>query len=55
MPQLQASPAQQQAAASPLGGLGMGGGRAPMGSSSAAGQKLPPPPAKKDPFADLLG
>lgn len=37
--------APQQQAATSLGGLGAGSG----------GVKLPPPPAKKDPFADLLG
>lgn len=54
-PQPQSSPARPQAGGAPLGGLGLGLGGAPMGGSSTGGQKLPPPPAKKDPFADLLG
>lgn len=52
-PQPQSSPARPQAAAAPLAGLGLGG--APMGGGSTGGQQLPAPPAKKDPFADLLG
>ncbi len=49
--QPQSSPARPQGG--PLGGLGLGG--AAMGGAGTGGQKLPTPPAKKDPFADLLG